>query len=279
MALSPEDREKAQLLALDVFDLCTVCAAIKTTVKGRMPTTIRTQSKAAADDAGNPAIFYVASQGEETIWMGPAIENHVAAGRYVIVVLCTDGGASSVRASTGLSVQDFTAARDREMVAALARLGVPDQQIMAEHLFDGRLTITMGESIIRKYVTMFPSGSHKTTSWRSAATGASNLGYALHGINQGNPITGMSGIPRPTDVRFYIPRPQWGSTSGLSFGYEQGGDRTLAALDEYSLNNPGVGRYAVSQKSYPEAYTAARTDNRSLYHADDTTLVVPRERG
>jgi hypothetical protein len=261
------EREAVQALALDIMEIVTNCAAIATTVKGRMATTIRTQSKAAADDAGvRPAIFYVATQGDETIWMGPAIEQHVNDGRYVIVVLLTDGGASTVLASTGLSRQDFTAARDREMVAALARYGVLEGQIFPEHLFDGYVTRQSAGRVIAKWVSMFPGGSHKTTSYLSSNTQAKWLGFGMNDVSQRRVATDVT-FTSPLDVRLYVPRPDWGKAPSNAF-YQAGGQKTLDALYEYTVNKPQEGRYGISQRTVPDAFTAAQADNRVLVHPD-----------
>lgn len=268
----PTERDAVQGLAYDLMDLSTTCAALATTVKNKMPSTILTQSKMAADAAGvRPAIFYTASQGEETIWMGPSIEKHINDGRYVIIVLCTDGGASTVRASTGLSVQDFTAARDREMVAALARYGIDQSQIMVEHVADGGLTTPAAERIMAKYIQQFPGASHKTTSWRSNTAQSRNLGYALHNLANSTPLTSMAEISAPTDVRFYIPRPNWSNIAGLAGPpfYESGGQKTLDAIYQYTVSDPAQGRYAISQRTEPGAYSAVAADNRVLIHANN----------
>ncbi len=268
MAAYTDDNERAtvQALAYDIMELSTICAALATTLKGKMSTTIRTQSKMAADNSGNsPAIFYTATQGEETIWMGPSIESHVTAGRYTMVVLCTDGGASTVRNQTGLSVQDFTAARDREMVAALARLGLDESQIMVEHLGDGQLSVRSAEMIISKYAKMFPGASHKTTSWRAGSTQAAALGFALNNIAQNRATIGMTDIQAIQDARFYLTYNS--NTSGLANPQTVSGtQKTLDALAEYSVNDPSQGRYAISQRSNPEAYAKAQNQNSVRIH-------------
>src|ERR1035437_1374650 len=86
----------------------------------------------------NYAYFFTPHQDDETLSMGAAIKEHVAAGRKVYVVLLTDGGASAV-CSTYPTRAACVTERDREFLAAVYSLGATPI-IPSDRMADGTLT-------------------------------------------------------------------------------------------------------------------------------------------
>jgi LmbE family N-acetylglucosaminyl deacetylase len=153
----------------------------------------------------DPAVFFTPHQDDETLSMGASIVQHVAAGRQVIVVLLTDGGASGVR-SLYPSDDVFIGERDREFNAAVKRMG-GTPVIRADRAHDGQLTIDYAQSVIQEYVDQYPAGSFKTMSEFDASPDHSNLGKALKNV---------SGTK---DKRWYVKRTEWGTTGGTYTDY------------------------------------------------------------
>jgi LmbE family N-acetylglucosaminyl deacetylase len=114
-----------------------------------------------------PAIFLTPHQDDESLTMGAAIKQHVLAGREVIVILLTDGGASGVcKTMFGTTEQDradCVAERDREFTDAVTAQGATPV-IPEDRMVDGTLTGAYTAEVIRKYALMYPNASFKTLS-------------------------------------------------------------------------------------------------------------------
>jgi LmbE family N-acetylglucosaminyl deacetylase len=111
----------------------------------------------------SPAIFLTPHQDDETLFMGAAIREHVAAGRPVLVVLLTDGGASGVCQQMFGSREDCVAERDREFIAAVTALGATPV-IPEDRMADGTLTGAYTAEVIRRLSIQYLHASFKTIS-------------------------------------------------------------------------------------------------------------------
>ena len=222
-----------------------------------MAITVRTQSMAAPAGTTDPVVFLVPHADDETLTTGPAIERAVAQGRHVVVVLVTDGRASAVRGVTGLSVEEFSLARDREFLAACAALGVPQEQVFLAHCVDGALTPALARGVVATWTGLFPAGSFGTTSWTDGHRDHAALGAALRDL-----APEVSG-----EVRFYVKPDEWSAPRERPLSAERaGGSRYLAACDEYARVDPAAGRYGIGQLSVPEVFALRRASDESRWH-------------
>lgn len=219
---------------------------------------VRTQSMAAPADTTDPVVFLVPHADDETLTMGPAIERAVDEGDHVIVVLATDGRASGVREQTGLSVEEFSLARDREFFAACAALGVPAEQVFLAHCVDGALSPSLARTVVGTWTGLFPAGRFRTMSWTDGHRDHAALGAALRDLAP--EVTG--------EVRFYVKPDEWSSpverpqlTSETATGR-----RYLAACDEYALVDPEAGRYGIGRLSVGGVFELRRASDESRWH-------------
>jgi len=223
-----------------------------------MPMTVRTQSLAAPDGTTDPVVFLVPHADDETLTTGPAIERAVDEGHHVVVVLVTDGRASGVRASTGLTVGEFSLARDREFLAACAALGVGEEQVFLAHCPDGGLTPALAGAVVATWAGIFPAGRFATTSWTDGHRDHAALGTALREL-----------VPAPAGgVRFYVKPDEWSLDRGrppLTVEHATGA-RYLLACDEYARVDPTAGRYGIGQASVPEVFALRRAGDESRWH-------------
>lgn len=222
-----------------------------------------------AQAAVPPAVFFVPHQDDEALSMGVGILEHVDAHRDVRVVVVTDGRSSGARGqlcqrvAICLTPTEFAAARDKEMVAALGRLGVRRQNIYFEGIPDnGSLTLSRAGQVIDKYVAMFGTGaSYKTTSWLDANSDHFNLGYALDARCRSGAVRdcrfyqySVYDLHHPGIVNGTIPKVVtpvgFLATPGPS-AYQ----RVRAAMKEYDVWNPRAGRYAIGWRySVPASF-------------------------
>ena len=223
-----------------------------------MPVTVRTQSLAAPEGVVAPVVVLAPHADDETLAMGPAVERAVADGLHVVVVLVTDGRASGARAFTGLGVAEFSAARDREFLAACAALGVPEEQVFLAHCVDGALTPALARTVVGTWAGLFPAGRFCTTTWTDAHRDHAALGAALRDLAPA--ITG--------EVRFYVKPDEWDAPTprpALSTEHAPG-TRYLAACDEYARVDHKAGRYGIGQLSVPGPFALRRTSDESRWH-------------
>jgi len=223
-----------------------------------MTITVRTQSMAAPDGVTDPVVFLVPHADDETLTMGPAIERAVVEGRHVVVVLVTDGRGSAVRQSLGLSVEEFSVARDREFFAACAALGVPQEQVFLAHCLDGRLSPDLAHHVVATWTGLFPAGHFRTMSWSDGHRDHAALGAALRDL--ASTVAGQ--------VRFYVKPGEWSEPRERPalISEQAGGRRFLAACDEYALVDHAAGRYGIGQLSVPDTFAQRRACDESRWH-------------
>jgi LmbE family N-acetylglucosaminyl deacetylase len=209
------------------------------------------------------AVFFAPHQDDETLTMGADIRHHFVAGRQVVVVLVTNGGASAARASMCaskgicLTAPEFVIARDAEQFAAIQHLA-PGAQIFYENQPDGALTVAAATAVIQKYIGLFPNGSYKTQSWLDVHPDHIALGTALRNLTN-------AGLVPNNDARFEQGRSFW-DTMPINGLFVDADAAVTAAYDEYYYWNPPIGRYAIGSQSVPTAFDAARVDPRSRCH-------------
>lgn len=223
-----------------------------------MPVTVQTQSMATPEGVSDPVVFFSPHADDETLAMGPAVERAVADGRHVVVVLVTDGRASGARAFTDLGVAEFSAARDREFLAACAALGVPQTQVFLAHCVDGALTEALARTVVGTWTGLFPAGRFCATTWTDAHRDHAALGAALRDL-----------APTTTgDVRFYVKPDEWDATTprpAVTVEHAPG-TAYLAACDEYARVDHAAGRYGIGVLSVPGSWTRRRASDESRWH-------------
>lgn len=157
-----------------------------------------------------PSVFFLPHQDDE-MHMAGAIKANIEMGRTVYVVMVTDGGASAVRYALNhenytlkkqiislsgaendyvgkyFDRQTFSAARNREFMDSIVKLGVPADNVFfanpggvngSNHpeFLDGQLTKTAAKAVIDFYLKKFGDGSYATV----AATGMINFHQSDH---------------------------------------------------------------------------------------------------
>ena len=124
----------------------------------------------------NVTFYFAPHQDDELTNLGAGIVRQLSAGDDVYVVLCTDGGASSVKRMLidgggcrwhggchhyPLDAAAFTAARDREYRESCRRMGVPADRVLISPLRspDGGLSVEQAAKIILDALNRFcPDG-------------------------------------------------------------------------------------------------------------------------
>lgn len=240
---------------------------------------------AASGLASKPVVYFVPHQDDETISMGASVAAHVATGRPVYMVLITDGSGSGARKKlcdskkVCLDKPQFSAARNREFVAAAAKLGVPSNQLYYENIVDGTLTLTQAGVIIDKYIAMFgPYGaSYKTMSFLDALQDHARLG---------NVLNNRCVLRYPDmDCRFLqSPMYQIGSTLSTdqiktpAFGWYYHKAGVQAAVNEYKYYNASLGRYGIGYLSVKNQLDYTYNNFRSLEHKNFSNYASTADR-
>lgn len=205
-------------------------------------------SAAALDSAKPPAIFFHAHQDDETLTLGPAIEEHVNANRDVIAVLLTDGAGSGARAAD-VSPTAFSLARDLELAAAYAALGV--RQCFVEGGADGHLSWEEAAAVIWKWTARFPTASFKAPTWMDSHPDHAIIGEVLRNR--------WMALRQTLDARFYVKREDWDRVGAqVPTWRTRGGRRTLAAGAVY--------RAGIGYRSVPASFDALAADPQTMVH-------------
>lgn len=202
----------------------------------------------------NPAIFVVAHQDDETLTFGAEIEYHKAAGRYVIVVLATDGRSSSTRGETGLSVKDFVQARNLEFLSACADLGVDEVHLLGG--MDGSLSQNMADHLASFYYLRYPTASYKVHDDNDDHPDHKAIGAAFRKIK--------NNYGSAADIRFYVKPEQRSQYTTLNT--TTGGAKTIAAAQEYKYVDQANGRYGIGYLSVPADFDATIASPKATWH-------------
>ena len=243
-----------------------------------------------ANAANNsPAVFISPHQDDETPSMGASIIAHVNAGRNVYVIIAGDGTATgargAIKAQTGydLTATQIGAARDKEAIAAITKLGVKHDHIIFKHISETKIDLTAAQGVVNDAVIQFGvNASYITMSWLDASPDHYNLGYALNSrcIPHRVSATGSVAAPQLKDCRFYQSALyQPGSTllsadkiEPQAYGYYKATSaadkaRLTDAITEYGRWDPANGRYAIGAKySVASQFNYLKTHMQSLYH-------------
>ena len=238
-----------------------------------------------------PAVFFVPHQDDEILSMGASIVAHLKAGRDVKVVVVGDGTATGARITLCtqknicLTPQQIGEARDLEFRDAMARIGVPAQNLYFEHKPEAHIDNAVANEVISKYVALFGTdASYVTMSWLDAHHDHYNLGYAL---NSRCVPRGKAGVtpPQLTDCRFYqsalyqpatptnkLPNFDRVATPAGGYYTMTGADATRLrnAAAAYSVFNPEIGRYGIGVLSVASQFDYLLATPRSWYHLPST---------
>jgi len=152
---------------------------------------------------------------DETLSMGAYIAGAVHAGRLVEVVGVTDGSATNAIVSINKHLrragypptdrQGIVAARQAEMVAAMARLGVGPEHVHFAGYIDGQLTVADAASVLDAYAIRFPAAQFLTSEMPCRTT--ATLGWPCPDIRsstaagQSRACTGRDAAPPGTALR------------------------------------------------------------------------------
>lgn len=230
-----------------------------------------------------PIVYLVPHQDDETLTMGADIATHTAEGRDVHVVLVTNGQASAAAAricqqrGVYLSTAEFIAARNTEFVAAIPALGVPAGRYSMENIVDGTLTAAQADSIIDKYLALYPGAAVKTMSWLDRHNDHYQLGYALLRAYHAGKVTDAR-----WDQYHLYQAASLNPTATYPVITPAGGWMTSpaavrAAIAEYRVWNPAIGRYSVAQYSARGSLDYIQEHPSTWYHRADDQWRNPQD--
>lgn len=235
----------------------------------------------AADSVQPIIIWHIPHPDDETLAMAGSIYAASLAGHRNIVVLYTGGESSVVRLGlnlrlyspshrygsdqTGhghvyLSAADFARARLNEARAALAVLGVADEDIIEVHLPDGAIAPREVADLMRELHRRYPHAAHRTTSIYDQHADHRNLARALLLLQDEVEAAGLEldvGFyrvyiyDRPTDKRTLT------NVEAVPVAYPEVKRRALA---EFGVWDPARGRFAIGMRSVPRLFEAAAAD-------------------
>lgn len=250
---------------------------------------LQNHTPAVSAATSRPAVFIVPHQDDEILSMGASIIAHLKAGRDVKVVMVTNGNTTGARATLCaqkgicLTPEQVGEARDLEFRDAMARIGVPAQNLYFEH--KPAVDNATANEVISKYIALFgTSASYITMSWLDTHPDHYNLGYALNArcVASGK---GGSVPPQLSDCRFYQSALYQPATPAAKLtNYDRvvtpaGAYYTAAGADAarlrnaaaaYSVYKPEVGRYGIGVLSVASQFEYLSTAPRSWYHLPST---------
>jgi len=271
----------------------TTLVVLVLTLVGSLVADWRLTPLSAAAAVSSPVLFVAAHPDDETLAMGVAIAEHVAAGQDVHILWLTDGEASSALAAlngaatsawwpvrhdpTGegylpLTAATMSAARVREASTAVACLSAGmagSLTVHRAHLPDGGVTAGAASAAILTVADTIAPNSPvrlKTHTWRSDLDGHPDhlaAGQAVLALGAADPV-------RFGDRRYYL-LPRSTVPAGITTDSPTDAairNRVLNGLRSYEAWQPAVGAYAVGGHSVGTTYIATlRATVRSLYHA------------
>lgn len=229
-----------------------------------------------------PAIFYVPHQDDETLSMSVDILNHIAVGWRVIMVLYSDGGAStainyingtasstywggihtpSTEGYTALTNQQFIDARNNEFIQACLELGVASADIHLEPIgVNESVDLTSMQNLILRYKGLYPGSIHKAMSYHDT--------HPVHQVG-GQALLNLYNAGQVSNARFYVSRADWSTlTIGSTVTATAAQKTTIThAAHPYSAWLPLLGAYAVGYHSVYDQFgeVLANPQNRIHY--------------
>lgn len=213
-------------------------------------------------------VFFTPHQDDETLSMGPAVRDHLNAGHDVHVVLMTTGQNSAVQPGTGLSVADFIAAHDDELLRATRQVGVRTANVHISDLRtqDGQLTQAAAEAIIQEFYTSFPGAWCKSYSQLNATGRHADhvaCGQAAVALYQSGVITNLRLYVEPWLIS------TWRTTNPtVTATAETVSDNTsvLRGFDQYKVVDHTAFMYGIGYLSVGPDWDADRPHPTSYYH-------------
>lgn len=201
-----------------------------------------------------PQVFFLPHQDDE-LFMAGAIRRAVNNAQPMAVIMVTDGGASAVRRSLGLSRQAFSVARNREFFHSMRALGVPTSSIYfanpggiegsANPVYkDDQLTIAQAAEVIEVYYRQFGAGRYYTL---AGALGRLNADHGDHRVLR----RALQQFQPLKEKYFFSENTNFGRLQLLTTDEKTA---KQAALREYFVWAPRAGRYAIGEHSVPKLF-------------------------
>lgn len=219
-------------------------------------------------------LFTPPHQDDDTLPDGVAIRDHLNAGHDVHVLLLTTGQNSGVRAELGMSIPDFIAARDDEMLRACRQIGVltANIHIPTDRPQDGQLTQAQAETMITAFYDDHPGAWLKSYSDLSALdpTTHEELRHVDH-ITSGKAARALLASGLVTNLRFYVEpwllTPFRATNPHVTIGTETIADKSsvLRAYAEYARQDHVAKMYGIGHLSVGAEFDA-NTPPFSYYH-------------
>lgn len=224
-----------------------------------------------ASASRSATVVFSPHQDDELLTLGVYALKKLKEGQDVFVVLCTDGSRSSVRGALGngkpckkcgalhefdLSVEDFTAARDREFAESCAALGYLPSRVFFHpaRAVDGSLSVEQAEAIISSFLALFPGNASIEVCTVSPFVGPAqhrdhrNLGQGAVNLRRAGLISSLKLFVEPycTDA-FREQNPNL-ELREIPAGADDA-ENIERAIAAYSLWRPEEGRFAVGYHS------------------------------
>lgn len=197
-----------------------------------------------------PVVVLLAHQDDEMFFSG-SLHRLINAKRPVYAVVVTDGAGSAVRQTLGLSPQDFSAARNREVTASLTTIGVPEDHIWfangggamgtsSPRFRDRHLSVEQAASVIARVYDQVGNGTYITLASGPEEAHFRNPDH----WNLQKALQQFKGIRQ----KLYFS--DIGSTKARIVDLTEGEQLAKRmALENYSVWDPAHGRYAVGKRS------------------------------
>lgn len=197
-----------------------------------------------------PVVVLLAHQDDEMFLSG-SLHRLVMSGRPVYAVIVTDGAGSAVRQAIGLSAQEFSAARNREVVASLGTIGLASDRIWfandggiagtsSPRFRDRHLSVEEATTVIASIYDQIGNGTYITL---ASGPGEAHFRNPDH-WNLQKALQNFKGI----EQKMYFS--DIGSANSRVVNLEEGEQVAKKdALANYSVWDPAQGRYAIGKKS------------------------------
>lgn len=216
-------------------------------------------------------IMFSPHQDDELLTLGVYALRKLKEGQDVFVVLCTDGSRSSVRGALGngklckkcgalhefdLSVEEFTAARDREFAESCAALGYLPSRVFFHpaRAVDGSLSVEQAEAIISSFLALFPDGTSVEVCTLSPFVGPAqhrdhrNLGQGAVNLRRAGIISNLKLFVEPYCAGSFREQNPGAELCEVPAGADDA-ENIEQAIAAYSLWRPEEGRFAVGYHS------------------------------
>lgn len=213
-------------------------------------------------------LFVAPHQDDETLAMGADVRAHLEGGHDVHVMLLTTGQNSAVFPSTGLSVTDFIAARDDEMMRATRQLGVRSANVLIvpTRTQDGQLTVAAAQAMIGAFFTTNPGAWCKSYSNKPAP------GRHTDHVAAGQAVLKLFNTGAIGNLRLYVE--PWllaafkTANPTLTIGADRAANTAAVqrGFDEYRAEDGVAGKYGIGHMSVGTEFDAARPDPVSYWH-------------